>query len=105
MGPVERPVVANLRSNHQACQRRRYRWLDRQACGDRAISGAATTDCPGIEGGVIATFKMYEIVVGRELRDEKSIGVTPDFAADANCAAIIDRVRQKLRDAISLCVN
>ena len=48
---------------------------------------------------------MYEIVVGRELRDEKSIGVTPDFAADANSAAIINCVGQKLRNSISLCVN
>ena len=44
---------------------------------------------------------MYEIVGGRELRDEKSFGVTPDFAADANRAASIDCVGQKLRDAIS----
>jgi hypothetical protein len=48
---------------------------------------------------------MYEIVVGRELRDEESIGVTPNFAADADRAAIIDRIGQILRDAISLCVN
>ena len=48
---------------------------------------------------------MYEIAVGRELRDEKSIGVTPDFAADADRAAIIDCVGRILRDAISLCAN
>jgi hypothetical protein len=48
---------------------------------------------------------MYEIVGGRELRDEKSIRVTPDFAADANRAAIIDCVGQKLRDPLSLCIN
>ena len=48
---------------------------------------------------------MYEIVVGRELRDEESIGVTPDFAAGANSEAIIDCIGQILRDAISLCVN
>jgi len=35
---------------------------------------------------------MYEIVVGRELRDEEAILVTPDFPTDADRAAIIDRV-------------
>jgi len=30
----------------------------------------------------------------------RRLGVTPDFAAGANCAAIIDCVGQKVRDAI-----
>jgi hypothetical protein len=48
---------------------------------------------------------MYEIVVGRELCDEETILVTPGFAADADRAAIIDRVGQILRDAIASCAG
>jgi hypothetical protein len=48
---------------------------------------------------------MYEIVVGRELRDEETILITPNFGADANRAAIIDCIGQILRDAVASCVG